>query len=261
MRQPHGEDEMPKTDDPKSVLSQWLTDYNEASWRRYVANLKSHGDLVLIDGIMVDAPAVFRTRFRCDSTMCAGVGRPEKTDSCCMEYEVEITPKERERIEAHSADVLAYLRRQEPRRIGGRRSLKTFFDDDHTVVLKKEEGRCAFSYRDENNKLWCGLHSMALERGMPIESIKPMACILFPLVVYRFENDDILLTATSRATGRLFDGLKDWELLPCLKLSSGPRMYEECKPAIEIALGSAFYQRLASSAATYLGNGRGAARA
>lgn len=247
---------MAKTADPKAILAQWLTDYNEASWRRYVKGLEERGELLRVQGILVDAPALFRTHFHCDTTMCAMKGRPAKTDSCCMEYEVEITPAERERIEAHEKEVLDYLRHRDPKRIGARRSLKSFFDEDYTVVLAKEEGRCAFSFRDKNGRLWCGLHSMALERGMPIEAIKPMACILFPLVVYRFENGDTLLTATSRATGRLFDGLKDWELLPCLKLHSGPRMFEECKFAIEIALGGAFYQRLAAAAAGYLGRAK-----
>ncbi|HLH75200.1 MAG TPA: DUF3109 family protein [Candidatus Binataceae bacterium] len=246
--------------DAKSVLSQWLTEYNEASWRRYIDRLKERGELLRVDGIMVDAPALFRTRFHCDATMCAGADRPPKTDSCCMEYEVEITPRERERIEAHGAEVLDYLRRREPGRIGARRSLKGFFDDDYTVVLAKEQGRCAFSYRDDNGRLWCGLHSLALEKGWALESIKPMACILFPLVVYRFEDGSTLLTATSRATGRLFDGLKDWELLPCLKLNSGPRMYEECRFAIEIALGARFYQRLAQAASGYLRPGAAGGR-
>lgn len=247
---------MAKTADPKTVLAQWLTDYNEASWRRYVAGLEELGEMVRVQNIMVDARALFRTHFHCDTDMCAAAGRAKKTDSCCMEYEVEITPRERARIEAHEKEVLDYLRQRDPKRIGNRRSLKGFFEDDYTITLAKEKGRCAFSFRDENGQLWCGLHAMALEQGMPIEAIKPMACILFPLVVYRFENGDILLTATSRATGQLFDGLKDWELLPCLRLRSGPRMFEECRFAIEIALGAAFYQKLAAAASDYLGSAK-----
>ena len=91
---------------------------------------------------------------------------------------------------------------------------------------------------------------MALEKGVPVPSIKPLACVLFPIVIYRFENGETLLTATSRETSSLFGREKDSEL-PCLRAEQGDPMFIECRMAIEAGFGEAFYQRLAQVASEF----------
>jgi hypothetical protein len=240
--------------EPTPLVINWLRDYNEAPWRRFVRSLEQRGDLVTVDGIMIDAGGLFRTRFRCDSKTCSLPGRESEVESCCQEYDVEITPAERDRIVAHAGDVVEFLAANDPKRVKPGRQIDSFFKERNIIELAKEDGRCAFSYRDSTGQLWCGLHSLALEKGMPLEAIKPIACILFPLVVCRFENGDTLLTSTSSETEQLFDGAKESNKLPCLKLQTADPMFMECRTAIEVAFGDGFYERLAAASDQFLRN-------
>jgi hypothetical protein len=236
-----------KPTDLTPMAERWLRDFNEAPWRRYLRSLKERGLLTDVDGIMVDAVTLFKTHFRCDTRTCAGIDRSPGIESCCTDYDVEITPEEHERIVAHGDSVVELLSRHDGDRVAPGRAIGEFFLESHTISLAKEKGRCAFSYRDTEGQLRCGIHSLALEKGLPIPSIKPLACVLFPLVIYRFENGETLLTATSRETSPLFGRDKDSEL-PCLKNQAGDPMFVECRMAIEAGFGESFYQRLTLAA-------------
>lgn len=239
-----------KPADLTSLATRWLRDYNEAPWRRYIRALEERGLLVDVDGIRVDAGALFKTHFRCDTKLCAGIDRSPGTESCCTDYDVEITPEERERIVENADAVIELLSRHDGKRVTPERGIAEFFDESHSISLAKERERCAFSYRDEGGQLRCGLHSLALEKGIPVASIKPLACVLFPIVIYRFENGETLLTATSRETSSLFGREKDWQL-PCLRTERGHPMFMECRMAIEAGFGEVFYQRLTLAASEF----------
>jgi hypothetical protein len=232
-----------KAADMTPLAERWLRDFNEAPWRRYISTLKERELLADVDGIMVDAGTLFKTHFRCDTRTCAGIDRTPGTESCCTDYDVEITPEEHARIVENGVAIVELLSRHDGERVAPGRAVGEFFLESHTISLAKEKGRCAFSYRDAGGQLRCGIHSSALEKGVPVASIKPLACVLFPLVIYRFENGEILLTATSRETGPLFGRDKDSDL-PCLKNQAGDPMFIECRMAIEAGFGEAFYQRL-----------------
>jgi hypothetical protein len=208
-----------------------------------------------IDGIWVDAGTMFETRFRCDTRTCAGLDRGAGIESCCTDYDVEITPEEHARIVENGEAIIALLNRYDGDRVTSGRTVKEFFIEAHTISLAKEKSRCAFSYRDGGGQLRCGLHSLALERGVPIPSIKPLVCVLFPLVLYRFENGETLLTATSPETSPLFGRDKDSEL-PCLKNQAGDPMFVECRTGIEAALGQPFYEHLAAAAKEFEKSGK-----
>lgn len=238
--------------EPNPALLNWLRDYEEQPWRRFVDGRKQRGELVDVGGVMVDAHALFATRFRCDSKTCAMLDRAAGVESCCQEYYVEVTLAERDRILDKAGDVIELLSRKDPKRVKLGRDIMSFFDDRNSIELVKEDNRCAFSFRDEAGQLWCGLHALALEKGWPIESIKPVTCILFPLVVFRFENGDILLTATSEEVERMFASPKESLKLPCLLQPAGDPMYVEMRSAIETAFGKPFYERLSAAAAEFL---------
>jgi len=238
------------------ALERWLRDYNEAPWRRYVESLRERGLLAIVDGIMVDAGAIFQTRFQCDTRSCASMDRGADIESCCTDYHVEITPEEKERIVANAGGIFELLGRFEGDRIGPHRKIDEFFEESHSIALAKEKGRCAFSYRDASGMLRCGLHSLALEKGVPVASIKPLTCVFFPLVVYRFENGQTLLTAISDETGDLMEGEKDTNL-PCLRMKKGDPMFVECRMAIETGFGSAFFEHLSAAAREFLGRNGG----
>jgi len=232
------------------LAERWLRDFNEAPWRRYIGSLEERGLLKNVDGIWVDAGTMFQTRFRCDTRTCAGIGRSPGIESCCTDYDVEITPEEHARIVENGAAIIDLLSRRDCGRVTPGRNVMEFFLEAHTISLAKEDSRCAFSYRDESGQLRCGLHSLALERETPIPSIKPLVCVLFPLVLYRFENGETLLTATSRETSSLFGRDKDSEL-PCLKNQAGDPMFVECRTGIEAALGQPFYEHLTAAAQAF----------
>ena len=209
-----------KSADLTPLAERWLRDFNEAPWRRYIRALKERDLLANVDGIMVDAGTLFKTHFRCDTRTCAGADRGPGIESCCTDYDVEITPEEHARIVEHGDAVIELLGRHDGERVTPGRTIVEFFLESHTISLAKEKGRCAFSYRDGGGQLRCGLHSLALEKGVAVSSIKPLACVLFPIVIYRFENGETLLTATSRETSSLFGREKDSEL-PCLRAEAG----------------------------------------
>ena len=160
---------------------------------------------------------------------------------------MEITPEEKERIVANADAVVELLSRYDAGRVNPRRSIAEFFEESHSILLAKAKGRCAFSYRDREGRLRCGLHSLALEKNVPVASIKPMTCVFFPVVVYRFENGDTLLTAISRDTSGLMEGAKDTEL-PCLRIQRGDPMFMECRTAIETGFGPTFFAHLTAAA-------------
>jgi hypothetical protein len=235
---------MSETANTSPALVRWLRDYNEGAWRRYCERLRGAGSVCELDGILIDTAALFGTRFRCDSERCAKIGGGEK--SCCTHYDVEITAEERDRIRAAAPAVIEFLSRADPARVKPSREIEEFFAETLTIQLRKERRRCAFSFRDSSGKLWCGLHALALERQLPVESLKPVTCILFPLIVYRFENGDTLLTSVSLQTESMFDGgvKRSSKLLVCIREQDGPPLYQECRSAIEFAFGKEFFVRL-----------------
>ena len=74
------------------------------------------------------------------------------------------------------------------------------------------------------------------------------------MVVFRFENGDMLLTATSEEVERMFASPKESLKLPCLLQQAGDPMYVEMRSAIQMAFGKPFYERLAATAAEFLSN-------
>ncbi|MGH8337920.1 MAG: DUF3109 family protein [Gammaproteobacteria bacterium] len=247
-----------KPADLTPLAARWLLDFNEAPWRRYLRSLEERGLLADVDGIRVDAGTIFKTHFRCDTKLCAGIDRSPGTESCCTDYDVEITPEEHARIVANADAVIELLSRHDGQRVTRGRGIAEFFEEAHTISLAKEKGRCAFSYREPGGQLRCGLHSLALEKGVSVASIKPLACVLFPIVIYRFENGETFLTATSRETSSLFGREKDSDL-PCLRAEQGDPMFIECRMAIEAGFGEAFYQRLILAATEFEQTKRGPA--
>ncbi len=146
-----------KSADLTPLAERWLRDFNEAPWRRYISALRERELLANVDGIMVDAGTLFKTHFRCDTRTCAGVDRGPGIESCCTDYDVEITPEEHARIVEHGDAVIELLSRYDGERVTPGRTIVELFLESHTISLAKEKGRCAFSYRDGGGQLRCGL--------------------------------------------------------------------------------------------------------
>ena len=63
------------------------------------------------------------------------------------------TPEERARIVENADGVIEFLGRHDGERVGPGRGIAGFFEESHSISLAKENGRCAFSYRDECGQL------------------------------------------------------------------------------------------------------------
>ncbi len=58
-----------------------------------------------------------------------------------------------------------------------------------------EDGLCVFAFRSKNI-IRCSLHALALARGLPLEKVKPKACLLWPL---SFSDRDEFLSLANDA--------------------------------------------------------------
>jgi len=128
---------------------------------------------LLIDGLLVDLEALFGLAHQCSDRAC------RLADSCCSNYQVDITKQELSVIvgtmpvaarfarNLHSEDGLANIFEE-----AGRSRLTLDTTDD---------GCCVFAYASPTGHPRCSLHTAALTMGLPPHRIKPSCCALWPL--------------------------------------------------------------------------------
>ena len=122
---------------------------------------------------------------------CRGCVRP--STCCCARYEVCVTAGELDRI----IQVLPEAARLCPR-LKTARGYDNVFDEVESglyTIDKRADGLCAFAFISDH-VIRCALHSAALMLGLPLEKVKPQACLLWPLSSSR---DDKLLSLDNEA--------------------------------------------------------------
>jgi len=122
----------------------------------------------------VDIESICAIRHECIPGSC----RDE--DFCCSRYEIRIGSQELQTIIDYlplAAEYVPYLR---PDLV----SENLFVDIGNNLfaIGKNEAGYCSFAY-NKDNKIICSLHSIALKLDIPVISIKPRCCILWPLYI------------------------------------------------------------------------------
>jgi hypothetical protein len=106
------------------------------------------------------------------------VGCSEVSKSCCAKYDVTVTDAELNRI----IPVLPEVAKLCPH-------LKT--EDGYANVFEEaekglhsidthEDGLCVFAYKNKG-LIRCSLHTVEIDLGLPLGSVKPGVCILWPL--------------------------------------------------------------------------------
>ncbi len=108
-------------------------------------------------------------------------------------YEVCVTKAEMDRI----IEVLPAAARLCPHLKSGK-GFDNVFDEVEPGVYAidtTEDGLCLFAYVFRN-KYRCSLHTVALERGLPLGKVKPKACLLWPMT---FSEGEELLSLTEDA--------------------------------------------------------------
>ena len=211
----------------------------EERLERWFAERLGAGDLADIDGVLVDLPALSR-RFACRPLVCTPGARARGVVSCCADIEVPLTGAERRAIERRLPLITRTLAGRDRR---WRDGVPDVFDD--TRQLTRPGRRCVFAYPSADG-LRCGLHTAADEAGLPVASIKPSPCRLFPLVLLEQGGRRILTASYGEVAAGL--GGPPEHRLACLVLRDAPRMFESCRGTIEETFGAAFYRRLAARA-------------
>jgi hypothetical protein len=122
---------------------------------------------------------------------CTGCARGERC--CCSSYEVCVTTAEMKRILAVLPEAARYCSR-----LVVERGYDNVFEEEEPGLFSidtDEDGLCVFAYRSRG-RTQCSLHTLAIERGWPLEQVKPKVCLLWPL---HFSDGDEVLAMISDA--------------------------------------------------------------
>jgi hypothetical protein len=97
---------------------------------------------------------------------------------CCSTYEVCVTAAEMRRIIRIMPEAVKFCPHLE--RSDGYDNVFEYVEPGLYAIDTTEDGLCLFAYRAKR-KTRCALHSVGVERGIPLSAVKPKACLLWPL--------------------------------------------------------------------------------
>jgi hypothetical protein len=186
---------------------------------------EQEGRYVRAAGMRVDIKALQRLSYRCEPRLCAG------QKSCCSHYDVWMDDREARRVE----HMLPAVRRLFPERteLRDRWSVLRRIGAGRYVLRKNARDSCILSYRDDDGRLLCTLHTAALRDGVPLQEAKPQLCLLWPLSLSRAEPPvlgvqdgvrDFPCCASRHPDGQLHPGVAE-----TLQLYFGPDVADEIK--------------------------------
>lgn len=100
-------------------------------------------------------------------------------------------------------------------------------------IDKNDKDLCVFGYKAKERKIACSLHTVAVEMGIPVNSIKPLACILWPLALV--ESDPLVLSVQ--------EGIS---IFPCTQRITSQNLFLDNGIAqnIEMAFGGSFLNKI-----------------
>lgn len=178
-----------------------------------------------INGIIIDCKALTTIKHSCISSNC------KISQCCCSYYEVFINSIELSNI----IGILPYASQYSTILKSDKSFANVFGDEGRNTysIDKNNRGSCVFGYRGKEKKVFCALHKAAVDMKIPLKSVKPFACILWPLAL--FESDPVILTIQE-------DVLK----FPCNQERNSPSIMLDAGIAqiIKIAFGSSFLCKL-----------------
>jgi hypothetical protein len=212
----------------------------EEHLHRWLAERLGAGDLVDVDGVLVDLSALARRRFECRPLACTPGSRDRGIVSCCADIEVPLTGAEARAITRGLPAVASTMAARDRR---WSRGIPVVFDASRHLL--RPGRRCVFAYPSPSG-LRCGLHTAAEEHGLPVESLKPSPCRLFPLVVLEYGGRTVLTASYGDVSAAL--GGPPEHRLACLGLRDAPPLFESCRRPIEGMFGGAFYRKVARRA-------------
>lgn len=138
----------------------------------------------VVEGIVVDVNGLLSVSHTCTPGLC------EASQHCCSYYEICVNEQEVTQIIPFLPSAATYS----PQLTTGK-AFANIFDEvgkDLYAIDKQDDGTCALAYVGKNRESLCSLHTIALETGVPLRSIKPEPCILWPLALV--ESDPVVLS-------------------------------------------------------------------
>ncbi len=179
----------------------------------------------LIDGFILDLESLSAIEHSCASGNC------NMSQCCCGRYEIIIDEAELSNI----IDMIPQASRYAP----GLRSDKGFdnvfdYEGRNTYSIdKNDEGFCVFGYKTKGGKVFCSLHTAAIDTKVPINSVKPLSCILWPLALV--ETNPPILSVQEEVSE-----------FPCNreKISSTLSLDSGIADNIKMAFGDAFLKKI-----------------
>lgn len=240
----------------------YLREVGISNWMHYIEALRKAGRLVRVGKVYCDGESLFRRRFTCDTRTCSPtknrltkeVWRQRGDKSCCAELVVDLTDEERSALGKHWPKLQPELAKKSAWFRDAELSDCLEADDDYEITLRKRGGRCVFALRDPQWGIRCGIHSVALQLGIPVDEVKPVTCDTFPLIVIDLTGGEYYMGAHDSEVNSLAsiddDGIK---VFACLRdARKGPRLYESMQSAIVNYFGEMFYAELDGEAQRYL---------
>lgn len=111
------------------------------------------------------------------------------TKCCCASFDVCITEKEVEQI----VGVLPLAAKYVPHILDENGEMENMFDEEEDGLFSidtHEDGLCVFAYH-KKGETRCALHSVALDLKVPVKSVKPLVCMLWPLAISDDSNPTV----------------------------------------------------------------------
>lgn len=132
--------------------------------------------------IKIDVVGLCSVTHRC--TGCKG-----ESKCCCSSYEVTIKKSEMERIIRYLPNASIFC--PHLKCSNGYNNIFENLSKGLFSIDTTEDGLCLFAYFN-NDKILCSLHTVSKKLRIPLINIKPISCILWPLVIS--ESDTPILS-------------------------------------------------------------------
>lgn len=225
----------------------WLTHLCLDSEDKFVEYLRQTGRALQLDNVVVDRQELFRRHFTCDTTTCDPKLRGRAMRSCCCELTVDLTWDEVRRVEAHLPQIREVM--AEAEQAPGLEVLDAgnFYQmaEGFTPQLAKHRWGCVFAYREQGQAFRCAVHAAALRHGLPVTSVKPNICSMWPLILIEYQTGQYVVSAITDETGPLLEDEEKHSHYACLRdARKGPPLYQDFAPLLAEMFGKPFVAEL-----------------
>jgi hypothetical protein len=215
-------------------------------WDRWVLGRMARGALLDVGGVLVDQ-AVLDQRFECVSEVCAPRRGRGRYRSCCADLDVALTAAEGNRLRRHTHRLWPWLTRREPRLrpLQKQDAGHPFWLAVDAGHLSRPGGRCVFSQLQARDpkRIRCHLHAYARAHDVERQTVQPLPCRLFPLILVELPTGGVLLTTLYARTTRLV-GSFPVSRFPCLGESKRPLLTQSLARDLDWLFGRGFARAL-----------------